>query len=553
MASYHFEMKKASQLKASAVAKYEYITRTGRYRAGRRKDDLIHIESQNMPRWAENDPAAFWQAADKYERANGNTYRQIIAALPTELTREQQIELVREFVREHLKNHALTFAIHENNAFLTTALSDNFDAEHVTQKNPHVHIIFSERKNDDIERTAEQYFKRYNPRDPASGGAKKERSWSALDSSEKLLNLRSSWAKMQNRALERAGHEARVDHRSLAAQGINREPEQRIPLRYLRKEVREAVRYAYKYSRSFVETEEKRREYIMSRADIRLQIIFLRRQLFSIEKSLNHIQAQAIFNTLEKIDRRAIAPALAAVEQAPAHVLRRLPVHPAAASRHLAASSRGAEIEKQPAAQELLAARKVNEQEKIYSKEEIISIIDAQIQRFQQLIVTYAENVKKLEKEKIRTDAQAQGIALSKATKGLYSKVRSLEKEKNTTKEFSELKKQLDKMLQKTDVQQKAQEIFNRIKADSDSARQLARGYTDSIRLLNESITKLSTMKEKLIQTDLHVSKRISAHEVLQKLQKAFEKADSRSHGRGRIQIRLTDDDEKRRNHSHEL
>ena len=37
------------------------------------------------------------------------------------------------------------------------------------------------------------------------------------------MSFRAQWAEAQNRALERAGIEARVDHRSLEAQGIERE------------------------------------------------------------------------------------------------------------------------------------------------------------------------------------------------------------------------------------------------------------------------------------------------------------------------------------------
>jgi hypothetical protein len=45
-----------------------------------------------------------------------------------------------------------------------------------------------------------------------------------LDRKEALLAWRESWAEAVNGALERAGHAARVDHRSLVEQGIAREP-----------------------------------------------------------------------------------------------------------------------------------------------------------------------------------------------------------------------------------------------------------------------------------------------------------------------------------------
>src|SRR5208337_1550915 len=50
--------------------------------------------------------------------------------------------------------------------------------------------------------------------------AKKDRS---LNSTEQLEAWREQWAHLANRHLERHGHEAQIDHRSLEAQGIDRE------------------------------------------------------------------------------------------------------------------------------------------------------------------------------------------------------------------------------------------------------------------------------------------------------------------------------------------
>jgi hypothetical protein len=54
------------------------------------------------------------------------------------------------------------------------------------------------------------------------GFGPKVRDW---NSPERLEKWREEWARCQNRALERAGRTERVDHRSLEAQGIDREPE----------------------------------------------------------------------------------------------------------------------------------------------------------------------------------------------------------------------------------------------------------------------------------------------------------------------------------------
>ena len=80
-------------------------------------------------------------------------------------------------------------------------------------ENPHTHLMFSERGNDGIARTAEQWFKRYNAKEPEQGGARKSR---AAKAGDWLDTTRQAWEQTANRALEQAGREARIDHRSLA-------------------------------------------------------------------------------------------------------------------------------------------------------------------------------------------------------------------------------------------------------------------------------------------------------------------------------------------------
>ncbi len=80
-------------------------------------------------------------------------------------------------------------------------------------ENPHVHLMFSERTNDGIERSAEQWFKRYNATAPERGGARKFR---AAMPQAWLEQTREAWAQEANQALEQAGRRERIDHRSLA-------------------------------------------------------------------------------------------------------------------------------------------------------------------------------------------------------------------------------------------------------------------------------------------------------------------------------------------------
>ncbi|QKJ68298.1 MobA/MobL family protein (plasmid) [Deefgea piscis] len=208
MASYHCSVKVGGKGKAAAHA--AYISREGKYSDSPRYEDLECSGYGNMPKWAEHNPAHFWQSADEYERANGATYREIEVALPRELTPDQRRELVEDFVQNELgKLHAYQWAIHTPKAALEGA------------EQPHAHIMYSERTNDEIERDPSQYFKRYNAKNPERGGCKKD----SAGTEERLLATRQSWAEIQNEHLARYGHAARVDHRSLKEQGIDREPE----------------------------------------------------------------------------------------------------------------------------------------------------------------------------------------------------------------------------------------------------------------------------------------------------------------------------------------
>ena len=199
-----------------------YIAREGQY-ANRleRGEKLEATEAGNMPAWAQSNPQAFWQAADAFERKNGTTYREMEIALPRELDADQRAALVREFVRQEIGDrHAYQWAIH------TPTAADG-------QEQPHVHLMFSERQRDGIERDPEQYFKRYNAKAPEKGGARKGYGPSAgqtltkAERAAELKELRGRWEAMCNAHLERAGVEQRIDMRSHAERGTGLEPERK--------------------------------------------------------------------------------------------------------------------------------------------------------------------------------------------------------------------------------------------------------------------------------------------------------------------------------------
>lgn len=190
------------QLKArtpSAAARLSYITREGRYAVGLDgpRDDLRATGSANLPSWAGGDAAAFWAAADGYERANARRCLELELNLPRELNTRQQVAAVGDYIAR-LSAEAgpmpCTWAIHN-----------------AGDGNPHVHLMIQERPLDGHERTAETWFKRANRQQPEKGGAIKSQWW---HDRENVFWSRALWADACNQALTQAGHEARFDARS---------------------------------------------------------------------------------------------------------------------------------------------------------------------------------------------------------------------------------------------------------------------------------------------------------------------------------------------------
>jgi hypothetical protein len=215
MASYHLSVKVGT--KGKALPHASYIARVGEYET-REGEKLEAVEHGNMPDWAEEDPNIFWQCADRYERKNGSTYREIEIALPRELTPEQRQELVKEFVEQELgSKHAYLWAIHNPKASIEGG------------EQPHAHIMYSERTLDGIARAPDQFFKRYNPKSPEKGGCQKSNTSKTFEERKnELVALRERFAMLQNRHLERLGHQDRVDHRSNDERGLERAPERHL-------------------------------------------------------------------------------------------------------------------------------------------------------------------------------------------------------------------------------------------------------------------------------------------------------------------------------------
>jgi hypothetical protein len=215
MASFHLSIKSGKRGKASEHA--AYIAREGKYGKEEKKEDLVVVEHGNLPEWANGNPSTFWKAADDYERANGAAYKEYELALPSELTNDQQLELAREFVKQQIGVKPFQMAIHAPIAALGAV------------KQPHAHVMFSDRKPDGIARSPKQLFKRFNPAHPELGGCKKDsggKDPATLKSD--LKTRRANFADLQNQILEKYGHSARVDSRSYRERGIEKEPEKHL-------------------------------------------------------------------------------------------------------------------------------------------------------------------------------------------------------------------------------------------------------------------------------------------------------------------------------------
>ena len=165
------------------------------------------------PAWA-TDRARVWNEVERSEkRADAQLAREIQLSLPDELTAEQRADLVRGFVQREFVALGMVadVSIHAPERITHRMLERKPDQYYVVRDdgrmdngNHHVHLMLTLR---DI--------------GPAGFG-KKNRGW---NDKALLQHWREAWADAQNAALAQHGHHARVDHRSLSAQGIDREPQ----------------------------------------------------------------------------------------------------------------------------------------------------------------------------------------------------------------------------------------------------------------------------------------------------------------------------------------
>jgi len=205
MAIFHLSVKtigRAHGRSATAAAAYRCATRIEDERTGlvhdySRKGGVVHREivvPDDAPAWA-RDRAQLWNAAELAEtRKNSTVAREFEVALPGELQSDDRRRLACALAAEIAARHkcAVDVAIH----------APSRGGDH---RNHHAHLLLTTRRVE------------------AGGLTEKTRELDDLKSGE-VLRWRERWATLVNEHLAEHGRTARVDHRSLVDQGLDREP-----------------------------------------------------------------------------------------------------------------------------------------------------------------------------------------------------------------------------------------------------------------------------------------------------------------------------------------
>ena len=184
-----------------------------------RKGGIVHAEIM-LPAYAPPefaDRSILWNSVEQIEKARDSQLaREIEAALPRELSGEQQLALVRAYVKDNFvdKGMCADFAIHDKGT-----------------GNPHVHIMLTLRPLKENGQWGAKCRKAYDldengQRIPDGKGGWKNHREDTTDWNDKgnVEIWRAAWTAYTNRALESAGRPERIDHRSYKRQGIDKIP-----------------------------------------------------------------------------------------------------------------------------------------------------------------------------------------------------------------------------------------------------------------------------------------------------------------------------------------
>jgi len=217
MAIYHLHVKvigRKAGSSAVAAAAYRSASRLRDERLDRTHDfsgkcGVVHSEMmlpENTPE-AWSDRERLWNDVEAFEvRKDAQLAREVEFAIPREMTQAQGIELARDFVRGEFVDRGMI-----------ADLNVHWDMAEDGMPKPHAHVMLTMR-------TVDQ-----------NGFGRKVRDWNRTEMVERW---RERWAELANERLAELDIDARIDHRSLEAQGIALEPQSQIGAPAKRIEVR---------------------------------------------------------------------------------------------------------------------------------------------------------------------------------------------------------------------------------------------------------------------------------------------------------------------------
>jgi Ti-type conjugative transfer relaxase TraA len=207
MAIYHLHVKvigRKSGSSAVASAAYRSGSRLRDERLDRSHDfsakrGVVHSEvmlPENAPE-AWSDRERLWNDVEAFEiRKDAQLAREVEFALPREMSEAQGIELARDFVHAEFVDRGMI-----------ADLNVHWDMTEDGSQKPHAHVMLTMRAVDE------------------NGFGQKVREWNRTEMVERW---RERWAELANERLAELGIDARIDHRSLEAQGLALEPQSQI-------------------------------------------------------------------------------------------------------------------------------------------------------------------------------------------------------------------------------------------------------------------------------------------------------------------------------------
>ena len=207
MAIYHLHVKvigRKAGSSAVASAAYRSASRLRDERIDRVQDfsakrGVVHSEVL-LPDGAPehlSDRERLWNDVEAFEvRKDAQLAREVEFAIPREMTRAQGIELARDFAQSEFVDQGMI-----------ADLNVHWEIGEDGMPKPHAHVVLTMRSVDE------------------NGFGKKVRDWNATQMVERW---RERWADHVNERLAELDIDARIDHRSLEAQGIDLEPQTQI-------------------------------------------------------------------------------------------------------------------------------------------------------------------------------------------------------------------------------------------------------------------------------------------------------------------------------------